>query len=106
MIIGSTKEQKPEKRISITPETSKSFKNLGLNVCLERGYGESLGFSDKDYIKNGVEILGNSNDVMAKSNLICKVRLPNASDLELLKSDSNLIISEFTEEKKKFKKKC
>ena len=104
MIIGSTKEQKPEKRISITPETSKSFKNLGLNVCLEQGYGESLGFSDKDYIENGVEILGNSNDVMAKSNLICKVRLPNASDLELLKSDSNLIISEFTEEKKNLKK--
>jgi len=75
-----------------------------LNVCLEQGYGESLGFSDKDYIENGVEILGNSNDVMAKSNLICKVRLPNASDLELLKSDSNLIISEFTEEKKILKK--
>ena len=30
MNVGSTKELSPEKRISITPETSKSFKNLGL----------------------------------------------------------------------------
>ncbi len=104
MIIGSTKEQKPEKRISITPETSKSFKNLGLSVCLEQGYGENLGYSDNAYKENGVEILDNSNAVMTKSNLICKVRLPNTSDLELLKSDSNLIISEFTDEKKILKK--
>ena len=57
MNVGSTKELSPEKRISITPETSKSFKNLGLKVLLEKGFGESLGFSDKDYIDNGVEIL-------------------------------------------------
>ena len=49
MNVGSTKELSPEKRISITPETSKSFKNLGLKVFLEKGFGESLGFSDKDY---------------------------------------------------------
>ena len=49
MNVGSTKELSPEKRISITPETSKSFKNLGLKVILEKGFGESLGFSDKDY---------------------------------------------------------
>ena len=30
MNVGSTKELSPEKRISITPETSKNFKNLGL----------------------------------------------------------------------------
>ena len=56
MNVGSTKELSPEKRISITPETSKSFKNLGLKVILEKGFGESLGFSDKDYTDNGVEI--------------------------------------------------
>ena len=62
MNVGSTKELSPEKRISITPETSKSFKNLGLKVFLEKGFGESLGFSDKDYVDNGVEILSNSSD--------------------------------------------
>ena len=31
MNVGSTKETSSEKRISITPDTSKSLKNLGLN---------------------------------------------------------------------------
>jgi len=75
MNVGSTKELSPEKRISITPETSKSFKNLGLKVILEKGFGESLGFSDKDYVDNGVEILSNSSEVLSKSDLICKVTL-------------------------------
>ena len=66
MNVGSTKELSPEKRISITPETSKSFKNLGLKVILEKGFGESLGFSDKDYADNGVEILSNSSEVLSK----------------------------------------
>ena len=67
MNVGSTKELSPEKRISITPETSKNFKNLGLQVFLEKGFGESLCFSDKDYIDNGVEILSNSSEVLSLS---------------------------------------
>ena len=88
MNVGSTKELSPEKRISITPETSKNFKNLGLKVFLEKGFGESLGFSDKDYTDNGVEILSNASDVLSKSDLICKVNFPEAKDLEQIKAVS------------------
>ena len=70
MNVGSTKEKNPEKRISITPDTSKNLKDLGLKVFIENGYGESLGYSDQDYIDNGVEILGNSSEVLSKSDLI------------------------------------
>ena len=80
MNVGSTKELSPEKRISITPETSKSFKNLGLKVFLEKGFGESLGFSDKDYTDNGAEILNSSSEVLSKSDLICKVNFPEPKD--------------------------
>ena len=69
MNVGSTKELSPEKRISITPETSKSFKNLGLKVILEKGFGESLGFSDKDYKDNGVEILSSASDAVSYTHL-------------------------------------
>ena len=89
MNVGSTKELSPEKRISITPETSKNFKNLGLKVFLEKGFGESLGFSDKDYTDNGAEILSSASDVLSKSDLICKVNFPEAKDLE--KSKKTLI---------------
>ena len=101
MNVGSTKELSPEKRISITPETSKSFKNLGLKVFLEKGFGESLGFSDKDYTDNGVEILSSSSDVLSKADLICKVNFPEAKDLEQIKENSHLIVSNYNPEKEK-----
>ena len=101
MNVGSTKELSPEKRISITPETSKNFKNLGLKVILEKGFGESLGFSDKDYTDNGVEILSNASDVLSKSDLICKVNFPEAKDLDQIKENSHLIVSNYNPEKEK-----
>ena len=101
MNVGSTKELSPEKRISITPETSKSFKNLGLKVILEKGFGESLGFSDKDYVDNGVEILNSSSEVLSKSDLICKVNFPEAKDLGQIKENSHLIVSNYNPEKEK-----
>ena len=63
MNVGSTKETSPEKRISITPDTSKSFKNLGLKVFLEKGYGENLGYSDKDYKDNERNAFLNTLDI-------------------------------------------
>ncbi len=101
MNVGSTKEKNPEKRISITPDTSKSYKNLGLKVLLEKGYGESLGFADKDYINNGVEILNTPEEVLSQSNLICKVNFPDDKQFSLIKENSNLIISSYNPEKEK-----
>jgi len=101
MNIGSTKELSPEKRISITPDTSKSFKNLGLKVLLEKGFGESLGFSDKDYRDNGAEILNNSAEVLSKSDLICKVNFPDDKEFSQIKENSNLIVSNYNPEKEK-----
>ena len=76
MNVGSTKEKNPEKRISITPDTSKSLKGLGLNIFLEKGYGESLGYKDQEYKDKGVQILNDPKEVLSKSNLICQVKLP------------------------------
>ena len=36
MIVGSTKEDLPEKRIAITPEATKNLINLGLKICIEK----------------------------------------------------------------------
>ena len=105
MNVGSTKEKNPEKRISITPDTSKSLKNLGLNIFLEKGYGEGLGFNDQQYMDQGVEILNNTKDVLSKSNLICKVNLPTQEEFDYIKENSNLIVSNYNDEKdKKFLK--
>ena len=101
MNVGSTKEQNPEKRISITPDTSKSLKNLGLNVFLEKGYGESLGFSDQEYKDKGAQILNDAKEVLSKSNLICQVKLPMEEEFKNIKENSNLIVSNYDHEKDK-----
>ena len=101
MNVGSTKETSPEKRISITPDTSKSLKNLGLKVFIEKGYGEDLGYADKDYKDNGVEILNNSEEVFSKSNLICKVNFPSEKELKNIKDNSYLVVSTYNPEKEK-----
>ena len=101
MNVGSTKEKNPEKRISITPDTSKSLKGLGLNVFLEKGYGESLGYKDQEYKDKGAQILNDAKEVLSKSNLICKVNLPSEEDLNLIKEDSHLIVANYNSEKEK-----
>ena len=93
MNVGSTKEKSPEKRISITPDTSKNLKDLGLNVFLEKGYGESLGFSDQEYKDKGVEILNDTKEVLSKSYLICQVKLPTEEEFKNIKENSSLIVS-------------
>jgi len=101
MNVGSTKEKNPEKRISITPDTSKSLKGLGLNVLLEKGYGESLGYKDQEYKDKGAEILNDAKEVLSKSNLICKVNLPSEEEFKNIKENSNLIVSNYNYEKDK-----
>jgi len=105
MNVGSTKETSPEKRISITPDTSKSFLNLGLKVLIEKGYGASLGYDDSDYKNNGAEVLNSPDEVLSKSDLICKVNFPTEKEMELFKENSNLIVSNYNPDKdKKFLK--
>ena len=52
MIVGSVKEDiSLDKRISITPDSTKSLIDLGLKVYLEKNYAEHLGISDAKYKK-------------------------------------------------------
>ena len=53
MIVGSVKEDTSlDKRISITPETSKNLIDLGLKVYLESKYAEHLGISEMKKYSN------------------------------------------------------
>ena len=57
MIIASVSENKElEKRISITPEISKKYIDLGFEVHLIENYGEHLGIKDYEFKEYGVLI--------------------------------------------------
>ena len=92
MIIGSIKEDLSlEKRVSITPETSKNLINLGLKVMLESDYAIHLGISNKEYEKAGVEIKNSSSEVLNSSELLTKVNCPSDAEILNLKNKTILI---------------
>ncbi len=92
MIVGSIKEDLAlEKRVSITPETAKNIKGLGLKVLIEKNYATHLGIEDNEYEKTGAEIKDSSSEVLNSSDLIIKVNCPSENEISLLKENTILI---------------
>ena len=92
MIIASVSENKDfEKRISITPEISKKYINLGFEVHLSENYGEHLGFKDDEYKAQGVKIVGDENQLLQNADVIIQMSLLNENKTSLLKSNQTLI---------------
>jgi len=92
MIIASVSENKDlEKRISITPEISKKYINLGFEVHLSQNYGAHLGLSDSEYKELGVKIVGNENQLLDSADVIIQMSLLNENKTSLLKSNQTLI---------------
>ncbi len=92
MIVGSIKENlEVEKRISITPETTKNIINLGLKVCIEKNYAIHLGISDSDYKKAGAEIKNSSKEVLSDCNLLLKVNCPSDEEISNLRDKTILV---------------
>ncbi len=92
MIVGSIKEDiNLEKRISITPETAKNIKNLGLEVYLEDGYANHLGIKDKFYQEAGAKFYPSSSEVIENSDLLTRVNCPVDKEIKTLKNKSILV---------------
>ena len=95
MIVASIKENvNLEKRISVTPETTKNLIALGLSINLEKNYAVHLGIEDKDYENLGVKFFSNSTEVINNSDLILKVNCPSDEDVKNLK-EKQIIIGMF-----------
>ena len=92
MIIGSIRENtSSEKRVSLTPESTKNIIGLGLKVCVEQGYAAHLGIDDNQYKEIGAEILESSKEVFNSSDLITKVNCPLEDEIEIMKNNIILI---------------
>jgi H+-translocating NAD(P) transhydrogenase subunit alpha len=92
MIVGSIKEDLSlEKRVSLTPETTKNIVGLGLKVYIEKNYANHIGIKDKDYIDAGGEIKDSSNEVLSSCNLLIKVNCPSDNEIGYLKEKTILI---------------
>mgnify|MGYP000014620294 FL=1 len=92
MKIGSISEDlTSEKRISLTPELSKKYLDLGVDFIINKNYGTHLGFHDNDYKEKGVQILNDVNEVINNSNSLLQVNLPEINYIEKLRENTSLI---------------
>ncbi len=92
MIVGSVSEDiNIEKRIAITPEVIKKYISLGLDVHLNKNYGNHLGLIDKDFEIQGAKIFDTAEDVISNSDLILQMKIPNDGIISKLRNKQILI---------------
>ncbi|KKO50591.1 alanine dehydrogenase [Arsukibacterium sp. MJ3] len=86
MIIGVPKEIKNhEYRVGMTPASVRELIGHGHSVYVEHNAGIGIGFTDEDYTETGAVVLTSASDVFAKSEMIVKVKEPQAGERAMLR---------------------
>ncbi|TAG21701.1 MAG: NAD(P)(+) transhydrogenase (Re/Si-specific) subunit alpha, partial [Rhodobacterales bacterium] len=92
MKIGALTEVFPgENRVAMTPDSATQLAKLGHSACIQAGAGAKAGFSDALYAAAGVTVLPTAAEVIAASDVIVKVRGPEAAELATLAEGQTLI---------------
>ena len=90
MLIGVPRETAAgETRVAATPETAKKLKAQGHVVRVESGAGVAASATDEAYTAVGAEIVDRAAAFACE--LVLKVRSPDAAELALMKSGTNLV---------------
>src|SRR5688500_3992108 len=85
MRVGVPKEIKVhEYRVGLTPASVAELVAAGHEVVVETKAGVGIDFSDQDYVKAGARIVPTAADVFAQSDMIVKVKEPQAPEIALL----------------------
>ena len=79
MKIGCPKEIKPQEfRVGMTPNAAHEAVAHGHSVLMETGAGIGAGFTDADYLAVGAKIAATAEEVFSASEMIVKVKEPQA----------------------------
>ncbi len=88
MIIGSNSENREiEKRIAITPEIVKKYKNLGFEVQLKNNYGSHIGIDDSLFIEVGAKIINDEKELINSSDILIQFALLNKNQISMTKEN-------------------
>lgn len=91
MRIGTVREIKNhEYRVGLTPESVRELVACGHEVVVEASAGNGIGASDSDYQAAGARILNTAAEVFAQSELLVKVKEPQAAERAMLRPDQIL----------------
>ncbi len=88
MQIGVLKETFPgENRVALTPDTVKKLVKLGAELTVETALGQGSGYADDDYAGAGAMIASTRTGILANSDIILRIRKPEADEISRLKQD-------------------
>lgn len=91
MKIGCPKEIKPnEYRVGLVPSSVREYIHHGHEVIIERSAGLGVGISDQAYMDAGASIVDSAEVVFAQSDMIVKVKEPQASEWQQFREDQLL----------------
>ena len=86
MQIGVLKETHPgENRVAVIPDTVKKLVKLGAELTVETALGQGAGFADEAYTDAGATIASNRNDILAKSDILLRIRKPESDEVGQIK---------------------
>ena len=86
MQIGVLKETHPgENRVAVIPDTVKKLVKLGAELTVEAALGQGAGFADETYSEAGATIASNRNDILAKSDILVRIRKPESDEVGQIK---------------------
>ncbi|WP_324754242.1 Re/Si-specific NAD(P)(+) transhydrogenase subunit alpha [Roseovarius sp. Pro17] len=80
-----------ETRVAMTPESAAQLQKLGYKCAIQSGAGRLAGFTDADYEAAGVEVIKSAAALWKASDIIAKVRPPNATEVKRLNKGQTLI---------------
>jgi alanine dehydrogenase len=86
VIIGVPKEIKEqEQRVALLPSAAGQLVRREHSVLVEKSAGVGSGYPDEEYVKAGAEIVDLAEDVLARADMIVKVKEPLESEFPLLR---------------------
>ena len=92
MIVATVKEKNEfENRVSITPDTCKSYIKSGLDVIIEKNAGYNASFLDSVYKDSGAKVLDREQVLQQADILISVSTMLENSDLEILKNKAVIV---------------
>ncbi|MBZ9650115.1 Re/Si-specific NAD(P)(+) transhydrogenase subunit alpha [Sphingobium sp. 3R8] len=80
-----------EARVALTPDSALQLQKLGHECLIESGAGKAAGFDDDAYRAAGVEVVATADQLWAASDVIVKVRPPEAEEAARLQPGKTLI---------------
>ena len=81
-----------ETRVAATPETVKKYTDKGFHVVLvQSGAGAGASITDEAYSAAGATIVASAAEVYSQSQIVLKVRGPDANELSMMRKDAVLL---------------